>query len=330
MSVATAERGLTPKSVDPDGMPGGIALSVALHAIVGIFVVVGLPVLFAPRVPEEAPIAVELVTLGPHTRATEQNEHPHEHASTKKPIEAPPAPKPEPKPAPPKPAPPPTSTAEQSVPSPPEPPKAKPTPAPPQPAPAPTPEPQPKPAPMPKQVAQVEPPRPLEKPKPPPELVKDEPKPPSKQKYNPALFQSLLKNLATEQTSPSEEGRPEPEKAAGRFSSQPKAPLGEQLSASELALIREQIARCWNVPAGARDAKDLVIEIRVVVAPDGTVRQATIMDQARYASDPVFRAAAESARRALFNPLCTPLHLPPDKYDIWKDMLVNFNPKDIL
>ena len=39
-------------------------------------------------------------------------------------------------------------------------------------------------------------------------------------------------------------------------------------------LIREQIARCWNVPAGAREAKDLVVEIRVAVEPDGTVRQA--------------------------------------------------------
>jgi hypothetical protein len=83
------------------------------------------------------------------------------------------------------------------------------------------------------------------------------------------------------------------------------------------------------VPAGARDAKDLVVEIRVVVDPDGTVRQATIVDQTRL-SDPFFRAAAESAKRAFFNPLCRPLHLPPDKYAIWKDLVVDFSPKDIL
>ena len=46
-------------------------------------------------------------------------------------------------------------------------------------------------------------------------------------------------------------------------------------------MIREQIARCWNIPAGARDAKDLVVEIRVQVEPDGTVQQATIVDQGR-------------------------------------------------
>ena len=42
------------------------------------------------------------------------------------------------------------------------------------------------------------------------------------------------------------------------------------------------------------------------------------------------RAAAESARRAFFNPQCRPLHLPAEKYAIWKDLVVDFSPKDIL
>jgi hypothetical protein len=95
-------------------------------------------------------------------------------------------------------------------------------------------------------------------------------------------------------------------------------------------MVREQISRCWNIPAGARDARDLVVEIRVIVQPDGNVQQAIIVDQARAAADPFFRAAAESARRAFFNPLCRPLHLPPDKFEIWKDMIVAFSPKDVL
>jgi TonB family protein len=83
------------------------------------------------------------------------------------------------------------------------------------------------------------------------------------------------------------------------------------------------------VPAGARDAKDLVVEIRVVVDPDGNVEEATIVDQARVGADPFFRAAAESARRAFFNPECRPLRLPADKYEIWHDMVVDFSPKDL-
>jgi hypothetical protein len=166
-------------------------------------------------------------------------------------------------------------------------------------------------------------------------LAKVEPKPeekkPEEKKYDPRQFDALLKNLAPVHTAMTADARPEnPRPAAARASSQPKAPLGSQLTASELDMVRHQIARCWNVPAGARDAKDLVVEIKVIVDPDGTVRQATIVDQGRLGSDPSYRAAAESARRAFFNPQCRPLHLPAEKYAIWKDLVVDFSPKDIL
>ena len=160
--------------------------------------------------------------------------------------------------------------------------------------------------------------------------VKPEEKKPDEKKYDPSQFEALLKNLAPQHSVPSPDAPPQmPRPSSARPSSQPKAPLGSQLTVSELDMVRHQIARCWNVPAGARDAKDLVVEIRVVVGPDGTVSQATIVDQGRM-SDPFYRAAAESARRAFFNPLCRPLHLPPEKYAIWKDLVVDFSPKDIL
>jgi len=149
-------------------------------------------------------------------------------------------------------------------------------------------------------------------------------------KYDSGQFDALLKNLAAQDTAPSPDPPRKMRIASGTASSQPRAPLGSQLSASEVDMVREQISRCWNVPAGARDAKDMVVELRVVVEPDGMVQQATIVDQGRLAGDPFFRAAAESARRAFFNPQCRPLRLPPDKYETWKDMVVDFSPKDLL
>jgi hypothetical protein len=101
---------------------------------------------------------------------------------------------------------------------------------------------------------------------------------------------------------------------------QPSAPLGGQVTASQVG-----VDRCWNGPANAGDAKDLVVVIRVIVDPDGTVQQATIVDQARL-SDPMFRLAAERARRAFFNPQCRPLHLLPGR--IWRDLAVSFSSKD--
>jgi outer membrane biosynthesis protein TonB len=329
MSLAIAEPGLTQAVEVPDELPGaisprGIALSAALHVILGGLLIVGLPRLLDPPPPEEMPVTVQLVTIAPETRATRPNPNPRPDAMPEVPEVAAPVAKPEPKPEPPKPAPdppssptvPPSLEAQKPLepkvapPFPLKPPEAKPEP--------------------PKPVEKVEVPKPREKPEPPRQMAKNEAKPEEK-KYDAGQFEALLKNLAPQQTVPSPDAPPQkPHLASAKASSQPKAPLGGQLTASELDLIRQQIARCWNVPAGARDARDLVVEIRVVVDRDGTVQQATIVDQGRFGSDPFFRAAAESARRAFFNPQCRPLHLPAEKYAIWKDLVVDFSPKDIL
>ena len=334
MSVAIAEQGVSgavEMANEPtDGISSrGIALSASLHVVIIGVLIVGLPRLFAPPPPAEMPVAVELVTIAPETRATHPNPNlPQPEAKPEPPEPEIPIAKPEPKPEPPKPAP--VTSAAVPAPAASEPqrlPEAKPVlPVPPKP-------PEPKPEP-PRPVEKVEPPRPQEKPEPPRQMAKGEVKPeekkPEEKKYDPSQFAALLKNLAPQHGLPSPDAPPQNQHpAAARASSQPRAPLGSQLTASELDMVRHQIARCWNVPAGARDAKDLVVEIRVAVDLDGTVRQATIVDQGRM-GDPFYRAAAESARRAFFNPMCRPLHLPAEKYGIWKDLVVDFSPKDIL
>jgi outer membrane biosynthesis protein TonB len=347
MAVAIAQPVQTGRAAVPDELPGGLsrrglALSAMLHVVLGGLMIIGLPRLFDPPAPQEMPIAVQLVTIAPETRATRPNPNPRQDAKPEPPEIETPVAKPEPKPEPPKPAPvPPSSAAAPPVPEPPEPkpPPPKPAPVPPSPEAMKPPEPKPapplqpkppEPKPESKPIEKVEPSKPKVKPEPAQQMAKNEAKPEQK-KYDPGQFEALLKNLAPQQSAPSpDEPSQKPRLASARASSQPRAPLGGQLTASELDLIRQQIARCWNVPAGAREARDLVVEIRVVVDRDGTVQQATIVDQGRFGSDPFFRAAAESARRAFFNPQCRPLHLPAEKYPIWKDLVVDFSPKDIL
>jgi hypothetical protein len=326
MSVLVLERGVPIESATRDVMPSGIVASGVMHAGIFALIIIGLPTLFRPPIPEDQPIAVELVTIAPETRATHPNPNlPKPNAKPDIPIEAAPAPKPEPKPTPP----PPTPVAPPSAEPPPQ---AAAPPAPPQPDVVPPPPPPPKPV-----EAQAPPPPP---PKPEPPKPKAEPKPqqvaqapskPDTSKADTAAFDSLLKNLTKTPAMPQQDAKPQRQQvaAAAPPSSQPRAPLGSQLTASEMDLVREQIARCWNINAGARDAKDLVVEIRASVNPDGTVNRADIVDTGRANSDPLFRAAAESARRAFFNPACTPLKLPPEKYTTWKDLVVDFSPKDI-
>ena len=68
----------------------------------------------------------------------------------------------------------------------------------------------------------------------------------------------------------------------------------------------------------------------MVMNPDATVRGARVVDSARMNSDPYFRAAAESAMRALVHPDCIPLKLPLNKYDVWKNFTFNFDPSKML
>jgi len=113
MSVATAEPGLTEEPVAGDAMPDGIAprgvaLSVAMHLVLGSMFIFGLPRLFAPPAPEDIPVAVELVTIAPETRATRPNPNPpRPNAKPEVPVADAPVAKPEPEPPVPTPVPPP-------------------------------------------------------------------------------------------------------------------------------------------------------------------------------------------------------------------------------
>ena len=101
----------------------------------------------------------------------------------------------------------------------------------------------------------------------------------------------------------------------------------QKLAVSEIDLVRQQIKECWSLPAGALEAENLSIEIKMAMNSDGTVRQARIIDQGRLESDPFFRAAAESALRAVLNPRCNPLKLPPEKFKQWQNMTLIFDPQ---
>lgn len=103
------------------------------------------------------------------------------------------------------------------------------------------------------------------------------------------------------------------------------------MSMSEKDAIRSQIAKCWNVPAGAKDAHELVVVLRIQLEQDGTVTKVELASESksRYGTDTFFRAAADSAMRAVRQ--CSPLkNLPPEKFQTWKDMELTFDPKEML
>ena len=103
-----------------------------------------------------------------------------------------------------------------------------------------------------------------------------------------------------------------------------------QMTSSDLVALNQGVEPCWNVNAGGRDAETLVVRLRVLVNPDRSVRDVIILDKMRYATDSHFISAADAARRALLNPKCSTLNLPPEKYETWKSFIYVFDPSQML
>ena len=106
--------------------------------------------------------------------------------------------------------------------------------------------------------------------------------------------------------------------------------LGMNLSISEVDAVRRHFEKCWNIPSGAREVGNLATEIKVRFNKEGNVLDARIANVGRMKRDRYFRTAAESALRAVLNPRCKNAPLPKDKFDKWKNLTLNFDPKSII
>ncbi|MGH1378302.1 MAG: hypothetical protein ACRBB3_05725 [Alphaproteobacteria bacterium] len=186
---------------------------------------------------------------------------------------------------------------------------------------------------------------PKEKPKPDPTLIKTPPKPKNKprkpkppapkkvekQKEEPDKkdFTSLLKSLTPDNQDTQPTPQPVEENSNQGKTSQ-VADFSKQMTRSELDDLNRGVQPCWNVNAGGKNAEKLRVSLRVFVNPDLQVREVQIIDQVSYSTDTHFRAAAEAARRALLNPRCSRLRLPPEKYEQWKVFKYTFDPSKML
>ncbi|MFQ5466573.1 MAG: cell envelope integrity protein TolA [Kiloniellaceae bacterium] len=310
-------------------MRNGTVLSTILHgAVIGVLIV-GLPRTVTPLnqtiVPielvvfEDADVAEPAPEPEPEPKAeapAPEPEPPQQEAkTTAEPPPPPPVPEvlpePEPEPAPP---PPPEPEPEPVVEAPPPEPEPKPEPAPPPPIakPAPEPEPAPKPAPpVPRRrpVIRMAAPKAEEAPKPKPKLDQ---------------LAAILRNVDKMREAP----KPRVKKDAKAPETGPPKPQVSVFERNDMVrAIQQQLRRCWRLDPGALKAEDMVVEIRVLLNPDGSVRRTDILDVARMVQDGHFRSAAENAKRAI--DMCSPFRLPPRKYDIWRELTLRFNPREM-
>jgi len=107
-------------------------------------------------------------------------------------------------------------------------------------------------------------------------------------------------------------------------------PSGPPMTGSEKDGLKLAVQRCWNVPAGLRDAQELKVTLAAELNADGSVINGSIrMIEPDPSPDARFKSAFDAGRRALIR--CSPYtDLPRDKYAQWQNIEVVFNPEGMV
>ena len=289
------------------GMRKGVVLSSILHTAIIVVFAFGIPSFITP--PRDVVIPVELVILEEEVEIDEPEPEPEPEPKAEKP-----APIPEP---------PPVEARAVIEPEPPAPepePEVAPEPEPEVVPPAPEAKPEPVVEPEPKK-ASPPPPKPRRR----PEIKMAAPKTPPKPRQRDQLT-SILRNVEKLREQPPT--RPQREQLAQAETAGTPTRTVSVFEQNEMVrAIQQQLRRCWRLDPGALRADDQVVEVSVALNPDGSVRKVKIVDVVRMVQDGYFRSAAENAKRAIHQ--CSPFRLPPRKYQVWRQLTLRFNPREM-
>ena len=113
--------------------------------------------------------------------------------------------------------------------------------------------------------------------------------------------------------------------AAGDVLKAPEKPVIGPLGRSDIDRLRAHLSKCWDPPIGAAGSDALIVDIIVTLDRDGRVLSAKVDNKLRFNTDRIFKVAAEEAIRATRE--CSPLPLPPEKYEQWKSFVFVFDPR---
>jgi colicin import membrane protein len=96
--------------------------------------------------------------------------------------------------------------------------------------------------------------------------------------------------------------------------------------------LAAQMYRCWHPDVGAPNPEQLIPQVRVFLAQDGSLVQPPSLEPASRsaaAANPYMRSAGEAALRAVRE--CEPYKgLPPNKYDDWREIVMTFDPRKMI
>ena len=162
-----------------------------------------------------------------------------------------------------------------------------------------------------------------EKPKPVKKPVKKPEKKPAK--LDTAKLEELLNTDALldkendEKTTDSSEATTDGQPAPGERDLQGK---DQSLSATTISAFVQRIRECWVIPPGAREG-NITVKVRIQMNPDGSI--AGNPEVMNGPGDFLFDTTARSTVAAILG--CQNYDfLPQEQYEVWKDLVLNFNP----
>ncbi|MGH6854167.1 MAG: hypothetical protein ACREDX_00910 [Aestuariivirga sp.] len=139
-----------------------------------------------------------------------------------------------------------------------------------------------------------------------------------KEKFDVAKLEAFL-NKVDESKAPEQSSETDAEPAAGEANLQG---ADDQVVGTIVDALVSRVKECWTVPPGAREA-NISVRIHFRLTRQGTLEGAPEVQSIN--SDPLFDATARSAVAALIE--CQDYgFLPQDRYDLWKDNTLDFNP----
>lgn len=106
-----------------------------------------------------------------------------------------------------------------------------------------------------------------------------------------------------------------------------KTTSGTKLTMSEMDALRGQIQNNWSITPGMSDAADVRIRVTMQLDQNGDIiGEPEVVATGGSAS--ARTALAGGARRAIMR--SRPFKLPPEKYDAWSEVVVNFDPSEMM
>ena len=102
------------------------------------------------------------------------------------------------------------------------------------------------------------------------------------------------------------------------------------LTLGEEDALKAQIFGCWSIPLSLPYNENLLVRVRLKLRKDGTIIKAEILDHERLnmPGQGYYKVLAESALRAV--KLCQPLKVPSTGYESWKELILNFDAREML